>query len=526
MASCLSGGHYVPGTQEYMPVAEFYAEKSVFVTGGTGFMGKVLVEKLLRSCPKIKKIYLLMRPKRGQDVASRLTELTQSPLFETLRRESPQALNKIIPIVGDITEPELGISAADQTMLCQKVSVVFHSAATVKFDEKLKLSVTINMLGTQQLVQLCHRMLNLEALVHVSTAYCNCERERVEETVYAPPAHPEHVVTLVQTLPDDLVDRITPDLVGDRPNTYTFTKALAEDMLIKESGNLPVSIVRPSIVLSSLREPVKGWVDNWNGPNGIIAAVGKGIFRTMLGTGTKVADLVPVDTVINLMIVCAWRTHLRRGEGVVVYNCCTGQQNPITWSRFVKTSFKYMRKHPFSEVVWYPGGDITSNRLKHGTLSLLQHRAPALAMDLVSSATGKKPMMVRVQNKLEKAAACLEYFTTRQWAFADDNVQALCTSLSPEDRRTFDFNVRNIDWDAYIESYVLGIRRFLFKESPDTLPKSRSVLNRLHIVHILTQVATVFFLWRFLFSRSNTLRNIWRRVLELLTRAARLLAIA
>lgn len=49
---------------------------------------------------------------------------------------------------------------------------------------------------------------------------------------------------------------------------------------------------------------------------------------------------------------------------------------------------------------------------------------------------------------------------------------------------------------------------------------------RLHIVHILTQVATVFFLWRFLFSRSNTLRNIWRRVLELLTRAARLLAIA
>lgn len=37
-----------------------------------------------------------------------------------------------------------------------------------------------------------------------------------------------------------------------------------------------------------------------------------------------------------------------RGEGVVVYNCCTGQQNPITWSRFVKTSFKYMRKHPFS----------------------------------------------------------------------------------------------------------------------------------------------------------------------------------
>lgn len=86
--------------------------------------------------------------------------------------------------------------------------------------------------------------------------------------------------------------------------------------------------------------------------------------------------------------------------------------------------------------------------------------------------------MIRVQNKLEKAAGCLEYFTTRQWAFSDDNVQALCTALSPEDRRTFDFNVKNIDWDAYIESYVLGIRRFLFKESPDTLPKSRKWLGR------------------------------------------------
>lgn len=44
------------------------------------------------------------------------------------------------------------------------------------------------------------------------------------------------------------------------------------------------------------------------------------------------------------------------------------------------------------EVLWYPGGDITSNRLKHGTLSLLQHRAPAAIMDLVATATGKKPM--------------------------------------------------------------------------------------------------------------------------------------
>ena len=55
-------------------IAEFYRDRSIFITGATGFMGKVLVEKLLRSCPDIKTIYLLMRPKKGQDIHHRFTE--------------------------------------------------------------------------------------------------------------------------------------------------------------------------------------------------------------------------------------------------------------------------------------------------------------------------------------------------------------------------------------------------------------------------------------------------------------------
>lgn len=111
------------------------------------------------------------------------------------------------------------------------------------------------------------------------------------------------------------MSQLTPSLIGNRPNTYTFTKALAESMLLKEAGNLPVAIVRPSIgelhrrqarwtaincslsVLSSVNEPLSGWVDNWNGPTGIVSAVGKGIFHTIMCNEESIADFIPVDLV-------------------------------------------------------------------------------------------------------------------------------------------------------------------------------------------------------------------------------------
>lgn len=135
----------------------------------------------------------------------------------------------MIPICGDITLHQLGISESDQTLLCRNVSVVFHSAATVKFDEKLELSVKINMLGTKRLVELCHRMMNLDvscviyrfirykmikisilpqALVHVSTAYCNCDRSEIQEVIYPTPYDPANIINLISWLPEDVLDKV------------------------------------------------------------------------------------------------------------------------------------------------------------------------------------------------------------------------------------------------------------------------------------------------------------------------------
>nr|CAD7424357.1 unnamed protein product [Timema monikensis] len=461
----------------YTPVSQFYQDRAILVTGGTGFMGKVLVEKLLRSCPGIRNIYLLIRPKRGKDVSSRMSDLLQAPLFNNIRKDQPQALNKIIPIPGDIMQPELGISQFDQNILIREVSVVFHSAATVKFDEMLKQSVNINMLGTKRLVQLCHRILGLEALIHVSTAYCNCDRPEVDEVIYSPPYDPEHIIQCMEWMDDDLVNTVTPKLIGNRPNTYTFTKALAESMLMKECGNLPVAIVRPSIVLSSAREPLAGWIDNWNGPSGIIGATSKGIFRTILCDPNKVADLIPVDFVVNLLVCAAWKTATTRSDDIAVYNCCTGLQNPITWKQFVDYSFHHIRRHPLVDTMWYPDGAMHSCSTINTVCTFFLHFLPAHIVDFFTVIAGKKPFMASIQNKLSTAAVCLHYFTTQQWIFNDDKVRQLSSLLSVEDKKCFSFDVREIDWPTYIESYILGMRQFLFKEKPSSLPTARKKLR-------------------------------------------------
>lgn len=90
------------------------------------------------------------------------------------------------------------------------------------------------------------------------------------------------------------------------PNTYTFTKGLAEQVCEYYKDKLPITIFRPSIVINMLKDPIPGWVDNFNGLCGIFVTCGIGLQRTMLSHKDTFLNLVPVDVCVNGLIISSW----------------------------------------------------------------------------------------------------------------------------------------------------------------------------------------------------------------------------
>lgn len=500
---------------DVMGIPEFYSNKSVFVTGSTGFIGKVLLEKLLRSCPNIGSIYILVRPKRGLDVHERVKEMFKSQLFDRLREEQPGFKDKVIPVHGDITEPGLGLNQTDKEMVISAVSIVFHSAATVKFDEPLKVSIQMNVLGVKKILELCHQMKKLEAVVHVSTAYCNCDKDVIMETIYPPPLLPHNVIDAAEWMTDDIVEMLTPLIVKPRPNTYTFTKAMAEYILQKERGLLPCAIIRPSIVGAALLEPYPGWVDNYNGPSGMLIAIGRGILRTMHGNTEATCDIIPVDLATNLIIAAAWSLAIERPSNVPVYNCTTGQLNRLTWGQMERASHKYFLKTPVNKPIRIPNPCFTRSKICRTIYLWLDHYLPAWIMDVVLWLQGKQPQMTKVQNRLWRSVKMLEYFTSRQWVFTSQNVLDLSQKLYAEDQQAFNFDVTRIDWPHYLENYCLGVKKYVLKESMDTIEDARRALNRLYVIRRFVTVTGFFIMWCLIMPRFAIARRLWRYIISL-----------
>lgn len=498
----------------------------MFITGATGFMGKVLVEKLLM-CTPVERIYLLIRPKKGVPTDVRLQELMESSVFDKLKAVKPEQLERVQAVQGDITEDGLGLSTNDEDLLANNVSVVFHSAATVKFDEELTKAVAMNVESVMSLMQLCRKMSKLEALIHVSTAYCNCDMKKIGEVTYPPPGNPQGIIQVCKYLDADVVNspEVTEKLIGNRPNTYTFTKALAENLLKTEGSDLPIAIVRPSIVTAAWKEPSPGWVDNINGATGLLSGCLKGILRTIHCHREMAGDLVPVDIPINLMICIAWRTATQTKRKLQIYNCTSSGRNPIRWGEFEAYGREAMFKYPPKEMFWYPNGSLRSNIYAHRICQVVFHSVPAYLFDLLARMTHQKPYMVKLTKRMHKATKTLEYFTLNEWRWTDEHTVGLCNQITDQDRQLFNFDISQVNWHAYLEDYVKGVRQFVLKEADSTLPESRNRLNRLFWLDKAVQMILFLLFWRFVLTSSDAGSRLWSLLTNLFLRFFRFLPI-
>lgn len=164
-----------------------------------------------------------------------------------LKEQSKDIFKKLIPIQGDVGLENLGLSPADRQTLVSNVNVIIHSAATLDFHEPLKPTVEINLLGTRRITQLAKETQNLASFVHVSSAYVNAYLVECEENLYPAPADAEKIIEMINTLSEEEIAAKQASILGEHPNTYTFTKHLAEHEVAKYADKFPCGIVRPSM---------------------------------------------------------------------------------------------------------------------------------------------------------------------------------------------------------------------------------------------------------------------------------------
>ncbi|XP_070047338.1 probable fatty acyl-CoA reductase 5 [Nicotiana tomentosiformis] len=259
--------------------------------GCTGYLAKILIEKILRVQPNVKKLYLLIRARDSISAKERFNnEVIKTDLFGVLREKLGANLHALIedrvfPVAGDIACDNLGINSELKDEMCREIDIFVNSAAATRFDERYDTAIRINTLGALNILKFSKQCSNVNMLLHISTAYvCGVKEGLIQEK----PLHYGETLNRGSHLEIDAEHKLVEEKLKDLqarnatekevtlamrvlgierakihgwPNTYTFTKAMGEMLLGHLKEDLQLIILRPTIILSTYKEPFPGWIE-------------------------------------------------------------------------------------------------------------------------------------------------------------------------------------------------------------------------------------------------------------------------
>lgn len=390
--------------------------RHVFLTGVTGFVGKVVLETLLRH--GVERVTVLVRESKDRhgkvhSAQERFAKVAQAQVFSRL---PGNWLSRVDVLTGDLEKPDCGLSPADAGKVRRHVTHVVHCAASVEFDLPVAEAASANIRSALSVLELARTCPKVVGMVDVSTAYVNVWRPGPieEELAHLPKPASELYEGFQKTGGDG---RGWLALTG-HPNTYTLTKSVAEHLISERRGQVPVVIVRPSIVSASHRTPFPAWLDSPAALAGCLLYSGLGVVRAFNADPTVRLDVVPVDVVADDVVRAVFGPMPKPGQPVPIVHSAMGVQRALRIDMAAQTTLEWFSHRP--GVVKPP--DMFVGRKDHGFD----------AVDFV-----RRELPVQLQKLALKLAG--QGKSHRRLTRADEKVQYLNEGFAYFTHHTFDF---------------------------------------------------------------------------------------
>jgi thioester reductase-like protein len=515
-----------------LSVRETLAHRHILLVGVTGFIGKVWLVDLLENVSNIGKITLLIRRNRTTSARRRFEKIVEeSPTFDTLQERYGRHLGAFLKervevVEGDVSQPGLGLNEETQARLAKSLDLIVNSAGLTDFNPDLREALASNVDSALHLLDFL-RKCDRAGLMHLSTCYVVGMRDgRVGEELhdsYNPAGDSDFDAEREIESLQEMIRRVeerseSPELTkalrrqqlgrgGDEssvpaaeldgvlkrnrvrwsrnrliragmrrarhlgwPNIYTFTKSLGESVLARQGRDLPIAVVRPSIVESSMRSPFTGWNEGINTSGPLSYLLGTN-FRQLPTNERKCLDVIPVDMVCRGMTLIAAAVVARCNARM--YQLATSAINPVNMGRSIELTGLAHRKHYRRQQ-----GIEHWLKLKFETIPVSKQRYERLSIPMQKAVISrinraattlhmKKPPLARQERDLGRAEKLIELYEPfilhNEHVFECENTRLLSAALPPEERRLFEFDPESIDWwDYWINIHIPALRRWCY----------------------------------------------------------------